>query len=97
MSFRINTSGSWIQEGVKNLPLKRCQELLNVKGQEKYYNFDLTYWYCIDFDIIHEIGGNWDGNFTKFLQILTKQYINTTSNNNSCAPFQEIQNQFVNN
>ena len=64
-----------------------CKDLPNIYEIQENYDKDLTYWYCMDFNELNSVGGNWDGNFLRYLRIDTPQCTNSTSNNYSCAIF----------
>ena len=49
---------------------------------------DLSKMDCLKFNNT-VLGGYWDGDFTYYLQITLKPCINSTSNNNSCMPFDQ--------
>ena len=74
-----------------------CKDLPNFDEIQEKYDKNLTLWYCMDFDAVNSLGGNWDGNFVKNLRINTNQCTNSTSNNNSCAPLNIIQSEINNN
>ena len=96
LSYQLNSQGEWELLSKKTIQPKMCKDLPNIYEIQENYDKDLTYWYCIDFNEINSIGGNWDGNFLRYLRIDTPQCTNSTSNNYSCASFNTIQNQINN-
>ena len=96
-SLKLNSLGIWDLISTNLIQPKMCKDLPNVDEVQENYNWDLTYWYCIDFNDVNNLGGNWDGKFVKYLQIETFQCTNSTSNNYSCASLDTIQTEINNN
>ena len=96
-SYIDNTTGVWISVFDYRVNKTRCKELPNIKEKELYYNISLTDWYCVYFDNLNVLGGNWDGNFVYGIYIDTHQCTNSTGNNNSCLPYQNISDKYQNN
>ena len=95
-SLKLNSLGQWLLLNETPVQLIMCTDLSNIDEIQENYNRDLTSWYCIDFDDIKYLGGNWDGNFIRFLQIDVLQCTNSTFNNNSCAPLDIIKTEINN-
>ena len=96
LNYTMNPkNGEWILNSKTSITLKRCTELSNFDKKKKLFQTNLENWYCIDFDEIEFLGGNWDGTFINYLRIDAKQCSNSSSNNNSCTSFENIQNEFI--
>jgi hypothetical protein len=88
-------NGAWSVKIGEYLPVKKCHEIANYTLKEKYYNISLENWYCLDFDK-KTLGGSWSTNFVNFYAIQILQCTNSTLNNNTCLPKEQIEKIFVN-
>ena len=70
----IIKNGKWDNLTENLITYKNCNELLNYDEIKKKYNKDLDQWFCMDFDAVNFLGGNWDGKFNKYVD--TKIYLN---------------------
>ena len=97
-SYKINiTTGDWYLEYFNPIVLKMCEELPSFRRLKDYYfTVNFTNFYCIDFNSIQSLGGDWNGNFVKLLTIDTLQCNNITSKI-TCSPLESIKRDINNN
>jgi len=91
--FSVLVNGSWILKNYTKLLTKKCSDIEDIKDQQSYFNISLQNWYCIDFNNL-TLGGFWDGNFVKGLQIRVHQCKNTTEI--KCSSQEKINETFSN-
>jgi hypothetical protein len=88
-------NGTWALKIGDYQRVKKCHDVANYTMKEAYYNISLLNWYCLDFDG-KKMGGNWNGNFVYYFMIQILQCTNSTQNNHTCLPQEQIEKNFVN-